>query len=67
MVYILTNKNWPPTEVGHFYRPSTGGLICLQRPKLVEDFNRNIGDVYLADIMRGLHCNSILVVGQNCW
>lgn len=66
MLYILTNKNWPTTEVGHFYRPSTGGLICLQRPKVVEDYNRNIGDVDLAD-MRGLHCNSILVVGQNCW
>ena len=46
-------------------RRSNDGLLDLQRPKLIADYNRYMGGVDLAD-MRRLHCNST-IMGQHRW
>jgi hypothetical protein len=64
IVYCLTNE-WPTDEVGVCYRRSASGVICIERPKVVEKYNEFMGGVDLAD-MRRLHCNST-IMGQNRW
>ena len=64
MVYMLTN-NWATTKEGSCRRRSANGIITLNRPDVIEQYNNFMGGVDLAD-MRRLHCNSTLM-GQNRW
>jgi DNA polymerase III epsilon subunit-like protein len=64
IVYCLSN-NCSNTEKGSCYRRSINGIICLERPKVIEEYNQYMGGVDLAD-KRRLHCNST-IMGQNRW
>jgi hypothetical protein len=64
IVYGLTNE-CNTLDVGSCYRRSITGIIQLERPRMIEKYNRYMGGVDLAD-MRRLHCNSTLM-GQNRW
>ena len=57
LVFFLTN-NHRSFGVGHCYRKTVNGNICLERPKVIEKYNTNMGGVDLADIHFHL-CNHI--------
>jgi hypothetical protein len=46
-------------------RRSANGLITLNRPTIISEYNKHMGGVDLAD-MRRLHCNST-IMGQHRW
>jgi Transposase IS4 len=50
---------------GTCIRRSQDGLIEIERPELIGDYNKYMGGVDLAD-MRRLHCNST-IMEQHCW
>jgi hypothetical protein len=65
MVYGMsscTNNNF---ESDTCVRRSSNGLIRINRPQLITDYNTYMGGVDLAD-MRRLHCNST-IMGQHRW
>ena len=64
MVYCLSSC-CPTDEVGECHRRSTEGIIKIQRPKIVGEYNKYMGGVDLAD-QRRLHSNSTLM-GQHRW
>lgn len=64
IVYCLTNEA-DTSASGVCYRRSQGGRIAIERPKVIEEYNRYMGGVDLAD-KRRLHCNST-IMGQNRW
>ena len=64
IVYCLTNVCSTVTT-GSCYRRSAGGIVCLERPSVIGEYNKYMGGVDLAD-MRRLHCNST-IMGQNRW
>jgi Transposase IS4 len=62
IVYCLTSEA-NTNDIGGCHRRSQVGIICIERPKVVEQYNQFLGGVDLAD-MRRLHCNST-IMGQN--
>jgi hypothetical protein len=48
MVYCLTS-NLITADKGHFYQQSSDGIKLLERPKVIEMFNKYMGGVDLAD------------------
>ena len=64
IVYCLTNRT-NTNEEGCCYQRSAAGIVCIQRPKVIEYYNTYMGGVDIAD-MRRLHCNST-IMGQNRW
>ena len=64
MVYCLSNCS-STEESGYCHRRSNDGIIQIRRPKIVEEYNRHMGGVDLAD-QRRLHSNSTLM-GQHRW
>ena len=63
-MYCLTNRT-AANESGPSFSRSQGGLIQIYRPKVIGDYNENMGGVDLAG-MRRLHCNST-VMGLHRW
>ena len=64
IVYCLTNVT-PTVGTGSCYRRSTGGRILLERPNVIEEYNRYMGGVDIAD-QRRLHSNCT-IMGQHRW
>ena len=64
IVYALTNCE-DTTKKGSCFRRSAHGRICIERPKVIEKYNANMGGVDLAD-MRRMHCNST-IMGLHRW
>ena len=63
-MYCMTSAG-NTKNVDQCCRRSNEGLLDLQRPQLIADYNRYMGGVDLAD-MRRLHCNST-IMGQHRW
>jgi Transposase IS4 len=64
MVYCLTN-NFSTENYDTCRQRSVGGLLRLNRPSVIGEYNRYMGGVDLAD-QRRLHCNST-IMGQHRW
>ena len=64
IVYALTNCV-STEKYGVCYRRTSQGRICIERPKLIEEYNEFMGGVDLAD-MRRLGCNST-IMGLHRW
>jgi hypothetical protein len=64
IVYCLSNDT-NNHEVDECTRRGNGGIIRIERPISIANYNRYMGGVDLAD-MRRLHCNST-IMGQNRW
>jgi DNA polymerase III epsilon subunit-like protein len=65
IVYCLTNSI-ATDKLGVAYRRVTGGRVCIQRPMVIEHYNKYMGGVDLAD-QRRLHCNSTIMGGHRWW
>jgi hypothetical protein len=63
-VYCLSN-NCSNNGVESCFRRSQNGIIQIERPKVIGEYNKYMGGVDLAD-MRRLHCNST-INGQKRW
>ena len=59
IVYALTNCV-NTGEKGSCYPRSMQGRICIERLTVIQEYNRNMGGVDLAD-MRRMHCNSTIM------
>ena len=64
IVYGLSNETGTNLE-DTCKRQSKDGLITIQQPRVISEYNRYMGGVDLAD-MRWLHCNST-IMGQHHW
>lgn len=64
MVYCLSNDS-NNTQFDQCRRRGLGGIIRIQRPISIANYNKYMGGVDLAD-MRRLHCNST-IMGQKRW
>ena len=64
VVYCLWNE-MTTAEHDVCKQCSKNGLITMNRPKMIVEYNTYMGRVDLAD-MRKLHCNST-IMGQNHW
>ena len=64
VVYCITNET-ETTGADECKRRTKNGLITIQRPRVISQYNQHMGGVDLAD-MRRLHCNST-IMGQNRW
>ena len=64
IVYCISNES-NTKEKDSCKRRSKDGLLTIERPKMITEYNRYMGGVDLAD-MRRLHCNST-IMGQNRW
>lgn len=51
--------------IGECRRRSSDGILEIQRPQVIDQYNKFMGGVDLAD-MRRLHCNST-IMGQHRW
>jgi Transposase IS4 len=64
MVYCLSNS-FGTDNFDSCKRRSSTGLLRLNRPSVIGEYNRYMGGVDLADLRR-LHCNST-IMGQHRW
>lgn len=64
VVYCISNETDTGT-VDMCTRRTRDGLIKIDRPRCIGEYNKYMGGVDLAD-MRRLHCNST-IMGQNRW
>ena len=64
VVYCITNET-ETTGADECKCRTKNGLITIQRPRVISQYNQHMGGVDLAD-MRRLHCNST-IMGQNRW
>jgi hypothetical protein len=64
IVYCLTSVD-NTNAIGECRRRSSDGIIELPRPQVIDQYNKFMGGVDLAD-MRRLHCNST-IMGQHRW
>ena len=58
--YTETNEN------GSCLHRSQGGVIQIYMPKVIDDYNDNMG-VFIFSDMRILYCNSTVIELNFCW